>query len=151
LYRIFFLWMKNHFLRGFCWNGDVSSDGVPGFAASPRTCWRDIESHFTLKTFLLSNIELKFVNQIAGPSILVQPIPPTTTNAADGGMQCSSSGPDIFSPSIPKAWNTGNSQSLSLNSVPIQDFFSPEICLSYKSRTRTKIQMAAMEIQLQRY
>ncbi len=92
----------------------------------PCKCWEDIESHFMLKPFLLSGIELKFVNEVAGLSILLEPISTTTTNAIDGGVQCSSNGLDIFSPSIPKAWNKGNVGSLSLKSIPIQNFFSAE-------------------------
>ncbi len=84
------------FLRVFCWNGMVSSKGVSMFAVSPRECWEDIESHFLLKTLMLKDIELKFVNQVAGPSICLEPISSSTTNSKDGSVQCSSKGPDIF-------------------------------------------------------
>lgn len=114
------------FINVFCWCGGVSFYGVPSFATVPRNHWEDIESDFCYQKFLLSQIELVFVNQVLRPSIRLESICLTKTNTVDGGVQCSRYGPYIFTPSVPKSWSKHNSKSLSLKSVPIEKSFLPK-------------------------
>ncbi len=82
----------------FEWVGPVRCCGNPKFASIHELkCWSKISTYFLLREFNANDIELIFVNQIRGIPIGNSPISPSTRNKSNGGIQCSSSGPDIFS------------------------------------------------------
>jgi len=85
----------------FEWVGPLQCFGTPKFASIHEIkCWSEISAHFLLREFNANDIEFIFVNQIRGIPIGNSPISPSTRNKSDGGIQCSSSGPDVFSPQI---------------------------------------------------
>ncbi len=85
----------------FKWTGRVSSPGFPEFVSwNENVEWSDISFHFTLQELSPDGMELVFVNQVRGIPIGNDPISDNTRNSRDSGIQCSSSGPNIFSPQI---------------------------------------------------
>ncbi len=106
----------------FCWNGAISSIGMPAFSSNHPVEWDDIKSHFSLESHFLNDIELVFVNQVCGKSIRNVPICETTSSAADGAIQCSLFGPDVFSPSIDLSWSTGSNDAFDFSLVKFENY-----------------------------
>ncbi len=71
------------------WIDDVACYGTPSFSCCHQKTWNDINDGFKSSSYLLSDKELLFVNQVCGVSILLDPICPTTSNASDGSIQSS--------------------------------------------------------------
>ncbi len=104
----------------FEWTGGVSDTGVPSFASLKFIeKWDDVSSHFTLREFDPKNVESVFLNQVRGIPIGNNPVSENMRNCSDGGIQCSSSGPDIFSPSVPSFSRNDNRSTFSFDSVRI--------------------------------
>ena len=75
------------------WTGSTSSL-LPDFLDC--LSWEVIKPHFARVTVLASDIHFEFVNVVCGTVIN-----PATRNDLDGGIQCSSSGPDKLWVSVP--------------------------------------------------
>ncbi len=128
------------------WTGGVSDTGVPSFA-SPKfiETWDDISSHFTLREIDPGNVEIVFLNQVRGIPIGNNPVSENTRNCSDGGIQCSSDGPDIFSPNVPTFSRNDNRSRFSFDSVQIgvDDVAFSDVFVANTKNKRRRSQIAA--------
>lgn len=126
-------YLQNHRSNGvldvYRWKGSVVENGVPAFLLCNN--WADMSIHFELLTVNLEDIELYFVNQICRKVWLGGTPNLETRNPVDGGIQCSSSGPD----QVPSSFNIPiylkHSKSSNLSELHMQNKYShiPDLCI----------------------
>jgi hypothetical protein len=80
------------------WTGPIERPGLPKLFKCKS--YDEMIPHLTRRCLSLDDIELVFVNQIRGGTILNIPINTRTRNLVDGGIQCLPTGSDIIDQSI---------------------------------------------------
>lgn len=80
------------------WTGILEYPGLPKLFKCKT--YDEMKTHLTRRCYDLDDIELVFVNQIRGDTILNIPIDTRTRNSVDGGVQCLPTGSDIIDQSI---------------------------------------------------
>ncbi len=105
-------------LEFYQWNGSTSSSGCPECFSYSN--WDQMSAHFSKQELDVSQIHVAyFVNQVRGMVPMHGDIRPDTRNSVDGGVQCSTYGPDKWN--IPKPRFSLPSQSISLKDCKIEE------------------------------
>ncbi len=122
----------------FEWTGRVSSPGFSDFVSLKDVPeWSDISFCFTLQELSPDGMELVLVDQIRGIPIGNNPISDNTGNCRERGIQCSSNGPDIFSPQISTIFGNKERKHFNFNSLSIEVGNVP-FCSTYVLNNKNK-------------